>query len=1056
MPVVNDYTALLSGKSWSGNNAQNAPVLLTYSFATQIPDYLLDAGYTTEAIASFRAFSSAEQEVARSALQKWADISGIQFIEVTTGLAEIVFSKLNFSLFPFLRDSLGYSFFGDRSITPTKVWSDAAPGDVLIDLDHATNPFILLHEIGHALGLKHPFSGQPTLGSSLDNHAYTVMSYAGDFRSVLGTLDIQAVQSIYGNASSDGTNLASWSWNAAAGILTQVGKSTNDTIFGTGQSDIVRGEDGDDILAGYAGADRLDGGSGNDILFGGDGDDVLVGGPGDDILYGGDGKYYGGSPGDAADYSTSVGPVDVDLNARMEGGVYREATASGSDIGIDTLFGILRIVGSASGDVIRGSFRSETLSGGAGDDILRGNGGTDKLDGGAGTADWIDLGFTEGGVSLALNGDTDAAVERRSWGAIDLGTVRNVENVLGGLWDDMLSGDGLANELHGLGGNDVLKGGAGNDVLRGGAGKDILDGGSGMRDWADFSDELTRSVLVVLSGSNDSVATIKGFAEDTIRNIENVQGGLAGDRLVGDALENELRGLDGNDILRGGEGNDILDGGDDADYWSVYDGVWLDYNHDWLGGYFGDWADYGDKTVAISAALNTGTDVVVLVGGVAEDIIRNIENLHGGAAGDVLTGNDLVNQLWGWEGNDFLRGGGGKDVLSGGAGIDWADYSDKSAAVSVTLQWNGTSLAMVDGVMEDTLYNIENVQGGSGNDVIWGNSEANELRGLDGNDSLAGDAGNDTLTGGAGDDVLDGGAGQDTAFFSGNYAQYSIVVSDLTAKLVGPDGTDVVKNVETFVFNDRTVAITGAIRNDDFNGDSKADILWRNDNGGTYLWNSTAGVGFAGQDIGPAGSDWHIQDVADFNGDGKADILWRNDNGGTYLWNSTPGAGVGFAGQDIGPAGSDWHIQDAADFNGDGKADILWRNDTGGTYLWNSTPGAGVGFAGQDIGPAGSDWHIQDAADFNGDGKADILWRNDNGGTYLWNSTAGVGFAGQDTGPAGNDWHIQDAADFNGDGKADILWRNDNGGTYLWNSTAGVGFAGQDIGPAGNDWHIQA
>src|SRR5215216_3178209 len=48
--------------------------------------------------------------------------------------------------------------------------------------------------------------------------------------------------------------------------------------------------------------------------------------------------------------------------------------------------------------------------------------------------------------------------------------------------------------------------------------------------------------------------------------------------------------------------------------------------------------------------------------------------------------------------------------------------------------------------------------------------------------------------------------------------------------------------------------------------------------------------------------------TSDFNGDGKADILWRNDNGRAFLWNSTSGSSVGFIGQDLGLVGTDWHI----------------------------------------------------------------------------------------------------------------------------------------------------
>ena len=66
---------------------------------------------------------------------------------------------------------------------------------------------------------------------------------------------------------------------------------------------------------------------------------------------------------------------------------------------------------------------------------------------------------------------------------------------------------------------------------------------------------------MTLNGATNAIVTVGGVAEDTIRNIENVQGGSGNDVLIGDGLANELCGLGGNDILRGGAGNDVLDGG---------------------------------------------------------------------------------------------------------------------------------------------------------------------------------------------------------------------------------------------------------------------------------------------------------------------------------------------------------------------------------------------------------------------------------------------------------------------------------------------------------------
>src|SRR6059058_3870156 len=63
----------------------------------------------------------------------------------------------------------------------------------------------------------------------------------------------------------------------------------------------------------------------------------------------------------------------------------------------------------------------------------------------------------------------------------------------------------------------------------------------------------------------------------------------------------------------------------------------------------------------------------------------------------------------------------------------------------------------------------------------------------------------------------------------------------------------------------------------DFNGDGKADILWRNTATGDvalFLMNGLTLVNSAL--ISNINPDWSVVGVGDFNGDGKADILWRN------------------------------------------------------------------------------------------------------------------------------------------------------------------------------------
>ena len=60
----------------------------------------------------------------------------------------------------------------------------------------------ILHEVGHALGLKHPFEGSPTLAKVLDNESWTVMSYtpapSGTHPSTYSPLDLAALDWLYG------------------------------------------------------------------------------------------------------------------------------------------------------------------------------------------------------------------------------------------------------------------------------------------------------------------------------------------------------------------------------------------------------------------------------------------------------------------------------------------------------------------------------------------------------------------------------------------------------------------------------------------------------------------------------------------------------------------------------------------------------------------------------------------------------------------------------------------------------------------------------------------
>jgi serralysin len=275
----------------------------------------------------------------------------------------------------------------------------------------------------------------------------------------------------------------------------------------------------------------------------------------------------------------------------------------------------------------------ENATSGSGNDRLQGSLRANILDGGSGQ-DTADYSNRYRPISVALAGAAAAGVTVD--GKVE-DVLKNIENIIGGVAGDTLIGDGAAN---------VLKGNAGNDTLRGGEGKDTLDGGAAKADTADYSDKILK-VEVVLNAATAVTVLVNGTIEDTIRNIEHLVGGAAGDKFTGDSLANGFAGNAGNDIFRAGAGKDTLDGGGNADT-----------------------ADYSEKTQAIEVALNTATAVKVKVNGVDEDSIKNIERVFGGSAGDTLSGDGKNNLFRGNGGADTLTGGTGNDKLTGGGGAD--------------------------------------------------------------------------------------------------------------------------------------------------------------------------------------------------------------------------------------------------------------------------------------------------------------------------------------------------------------------------------------------------
>ena len=133
------------------------------------------------------------------------------------------------------------------------------------------------------------------------------------------------------------------------------------------------------------------------------------------------------------------------------------------------------------------------------------------------------------------------------------------------------------------------------------------------------------------------------------------------------------------------------------------------------------------------------------------------KKLVGSRRRDDIDGSDRDDHLYGYDHDDHLYGGRGNDTINGGSGRDTAQFSGRHNRINLnTTRWQNTG----DG--RDRLISIENVNAGSGNDVITGNRASNTLNGEAGNDRLYGGGGNDLLIGGGGKDRVWGQGGRDT------------------------------------------------------------------------------------------------------------------------------------------------------------------------------------------------------------------------------------------------------------------------------------------------------
>ncbi len=366
---------------------------------------------------------------------------------------------------------------------------------------------VAVHELGHALGLKHPHemaNGFGAMPREWDSLEFTVMSYRShtgstttsgytngvhDYAQGWMMLDIAALQHLYGADYGAQSGNTRYSWNPLTGET---------LINGVGQ--------------GAPGANRV-------FLTIWDGGGI-----------------------DTYDFSAYAGGVVVDLSpggwsvtaadqlARLDTRVGQEVAARGNVFNAllfegNTASLIEHAVGGVGADTLAGNEATNHLQGGGGRDLLEGRAGDDILDGGAG-ADTL-IGGT-GHDRFLVDNSGDVVVEVLGPGqgtdtilgaiatvtlpdaveALVLGTgaVTGIGNAMGNL----IFGNAAANRLEGHGGADVLEGRRGNDTLAGGAGADtfVLRPGDGFDLIEDFTSGTDQLALLGFGRSGTAMLAL--------------------------------------------------------------------------------------------------------------------------------------------------------------------------------------------------------------------------------------------------------------------------------------------------------------------------------------------------------------------------------------------------------------------------------------------------------------------------------------------------------------------------------------------------------------------
>lgn len=331
----------------------SAPLTMTYRFETEPA-----ADFPWDNVSAPIPYSESDKGAVRAALDHYETLINVVFVEDTTS------ADANLSFYRaadlYTDSSLLGGGRGRWTFASGFEWDGHAVFRDTFDLASELNTDLVLHEIGHMLGLKHPGNYDvsagneppgPFLPADEDNEKYTAMSYnpnpdaSGDTYE-LRLYDVAALQAWWNanDTTRDGDteylpfedDLLSTIWDGGGqdalrnegrrdtvmdlreGAFSSEGGldlsviafgTVIENAFGGNGIDKIIGNEADNRLSGGKGRDVIKGAAGKDVLLGGKGADRLIGGPGADKIDGGSGsdRMIGGSGADVFVYDLEDG-----------------------------------------------------------------------------------------------------------------------------------------------------------------------------------------------------------------------------------------------------------------------------------------------------------------------------------------------------------------------------------------------------------------------------------------------------------------------------------------------------------------------------------------------------------------------------------------------------------------------------------------------------------------------------------------------------------------------------------------------------------------------------